>query len=120
MQDWGGRCAVTGCSVVEVLRASHVKPWRRSSNKERLDPHNGLLLGAHLDALFDAGLISFDDDGSMLISKQVRLKDREQLRLVGGLRRAPSEELKRYLAYHRLYIARDTAGQTRETGKAHA
>jgi len=120
MQDWGGRCAVTGCSVVEVLRASHVKPWRRSSNKERLDPHNGLLLGAHLDALFDAGLISFGDDGSMLISKRVRQKDREQLRLGGGLRRAPSEEGKRYLAYHRLYVARDTAGQTEETGKVRA
>ena len=58
MQVWGDRCAVTGCSVVEVLRASHVKSWRRSSNKEQLDPQNGLLLGAHLDALFDAGLHS--------------------------------------------------------------
>jgi hypothetical protein len=109
MRVWGGRCAVTGCSVVEVLRASHVKPWRRSSNKERLDPQNGLLLGAHLDALFDAGLISFDDEGLMLISKRVREKDREQLRLSGALRGSPSEELKQYLAYHRLHVARDTA-----------
>ncbi len=70
-QLWNGACPVTGCSVDAVLRASHIKPWRSSSNKERLDPHNGLLLAAHLDALFDAGLISFADDGSMLVSDQI-------------------------------------------------
>jgi hypothetical protein len=69
-----------------------------------------------LDALFDAGLISFGDDGLMLISKRVLEKDREQLRLGGALRGSPSEELKRYLAYHRLHVARDTAEQRRGSG----
>lgn len=101
IQLWNGACAVTGCSVVEVLRASHVKPWRYSSNKERLDPHNGLLLAAHLDALFDAGLISFDNDGAMLISERISRKDREELRLGHRLTNNPSEELKKYLEYHR-------------------
>lgn len=34
-----GACAVTGASCVEVLRASHIKPWRHASNRERLDPY---------------------------------------------------------------------------------
>src|ERR1700730_15635390 len=39
--------------------------------QERLDPENGILLAAHIDALFDRGLITFLDDGAMLISKRV-------------------------------------------------
>jgi putative restriction endonuclease len=39
-----------------MLRASHIKPWSDCSNRERLDPLNGLLLVAHIDALFDNGL----------------------------------------------------------------
>lgn len=46
---WNESCAVTGCKIREVLRASHIKPWRECANKERLDPDNGLLLCAHLD-----------------------------------------------------------------------
>src|SRR5690606_5811487 len=40
MAYWEGCCALTGCSVVEVLVASHIKPWAGSTNKERLDPFN--------------------------------------------------------------------------------
>jgi hypothetical protein len=35
---------------------------------ERLDVFNGLLLAVHLDAAFDAALISFADDGALMIS----------------------------------------------------
>jgi hypothetical protein len=104
IQLWGGCCAVTGCAITEILRASHVNPWRESTNKERLDAQNGLLLGAHLDALFDAGLIGFDGGGSMLISERVSRGDRLQLRLGGRLRTTPSDGLKRYLAYHRKHV----------------
>jgi len=103
---WDNACAVTGCSVRAVLRASHVKSWHSSSNVERLDLHNGLLLAAHLDALFDAGLITFNDDGSMLVSDRICQKDREELRLGNGLRKAPSDGLKEYLADHRRGLKR--------------
>jgi hypothetical protein len=69
-QFWKGSCSVTGCSVSEALRASHIKPWRVSTNDERLDKNNGLLLNAMLDALFDKFLISFDDKGGIVISPQ--------------------------------------------------
>ncbi|WP_404862050.1 HNH endonuclease [Georhizobium sp. MAB10] len=68
---WSGRCAVTGLDVDRLLRASHIKPWRDSDNAERLNTMNGLMLNATYDAAFDAGLISFRDDGAILISPQL-------------------------------------------------
>lgn len=56
----GETCALTSLAVPEMLIASHIKPWRDSSNGERLDPMNGLLLAAHADKLFDRFLLSFE------------------------------------------------------------
>jgi hypothetical protein len=67
------RCRVTGVRSEKHLRASHIKPWRLSTNAERLDGHNGLLLSPHIDHLFDQGYISFTDDGQLLISPQLPL-----------------------------------------------
>jgi len=99
---WGGVCPVAGVDHLEVLRASHIKPWKVSSNAERLDPFNGLLLCAHVDALFDRGLVSFEDDGRMLISSTITSVNLARLgiatdQIMAGLdqRHAP------YLAYHR-------------------
>jgi HNH endonuclease len=103
---WGG-CAVTGCKVYEVLRASHIKPWRLSNGAERLDPHNGLLLTATLDALFDRGLITFDDAGEMIISRRVSEDQRKYLmHEPSKLRHQPSSNLKDYLKSHRELIFR--------------
>lgn len=57
---WQGRCSVTGYADSRVLIASHIKPWYRATNAERLDPMNGLLLTPNLDKVFDLGLITFD------------------------------------------------------------
>jgi len=70
---WQG-CSVTNCKYIDILRASHIKPWRYSTNEERLDYFNGLLLIPSLDALFDIGLISFDVKGAILISTQLDKK----------------------------------------------
>lgn len=64
--EW--RCRVTGVDRLEHLRASHCKPWRASTNDERLDGENGLLLTPSIDHLFDRGFISFRDDGRLLVS----------------------------------------------------
>jgi 5-methylcytosine-specific restriction protein A len=76
---WDRTCAVTGVTETPILRASHIKPWCDSDNRERLDKYNGLLLTPNLDALFDAGRIAFDDDGRMLISKKLSSDDRLRL-----------------------------------------
>lgn len=64
-------CRVTGLKLKTHLRASHIKPWRCSSNNERLDGNNGLLLAPHVDHLFDKGFISFDENGKILISTRL-------------------------------------------------
>lgn len=61
------RCKVTGVNDKRLLIANHIKPWRDSSNEERLNKFNGLMLSPHIDALFDQRLISFERQGSMLI-----------------------------------------------------
>lgn len=98
VQMWGG-CAVTGYRNTQLLLASHIKPWRDSNNRERLDKFNGLLLLANLDKAFDLGFISFDDNGKVLISGYLEAPE------VIGLREDMSfriiREHKPYLAHHR-------------------
>lgn len=109
---WGGRCAVTGLDVAELLRASHIKPWAAcESDGERLDVFNGLLLAPHLDAAFDKGLLSFSDDGSML--RSAALSEQQWVRLGvdgGGLRVALAEPHRVYLRWHRGHVFRGGAG----------
>lgn len=100
IQLWRG-CAITGIEYLPILRASHIKPWRDSSNSERLDPENGLLLTPTFDVLFDRGFISFDELGRILISKELDEKLQESLGLHKGIKlREVSEGSKKYLSYH--------------------
>lgn len=66
MELWNGKCCVTGSE--ELLVASHIKPWRESTDRERMDPYNGLLLSPVYDKAFDRGLITFDESGTICIS----------------------------------------------------
>ncbi len=85
MTYWGGACAVTGIALPELLRASHAKPWAEcDSDAERLNVYNGVLLCAHLDALFDRFLLTFTQSGEALLSPM--LTD-ETLRVLGLSRR---------------------------------
>ena len=87
-----------------MLRASHIKPWRVSSNAERLDRFNGLLLTANIDILFDRGLISFNDDGTLLHKGRI---DAVTLRALGcdpAVRLKLTARHAPYLAFHRTEI----------------
>ncbi|MCP1247409.1 HNH endonuclease [Gluconobacter oxydans] len=100
---WDGKCAVTGVAVQELLRASHVKPWASSTNEERLDIHNGLLLVANLDAAFDKHLISFTDNGEMLLSDALGADGRAVLGVSSDARllKPLTPQQKAYLTEHR-------------------
>jgi predicted restriction endonuclease len=63
-----GRCRITGVTNPIHLRASHCKPWRDSTNEERLNGENGLLLTPTMDHLFDRGFISFENSGVVIVS----------------------------------------------------
>lgn len=101
MARWGNRCAVTSCDLGIVVRASHILPWREADNAERLDPENGLPLIATLDALFDAGLISFSDTGEMLVSRSVIENQHNLIGKAERLSRKPGQRMRQYLAGHR-------------------
>lgn len=101
MARWGNRCAVTSCDLPAIVRASHILPWRKASNAQRLDPENGLPLVATLDALFDAGLVSFNGRGEMLISQSVLDNQHDLIGKKRTLVRQPGERMRQYLAAHR-------------------
>ncbi len=85
---WGGRCPLTGITDTALLRASHIVPWAEcATDAQRLDVHNGLLLSALWDAAFDAGLLSFADDGMALLSPA--LSPSASKALEGGHRQLP-------------------------------
>jgi hypothetical protein len=65
------KCRVTGVHSEKLLIASHIKPWKKSDNVERLDGNNGLFLSPHIDRLFDSGYITFTSMGEMLVSPQL-------------------------------------------------
>jgi predicted restriction endonuclease len=101
---WDG-CAVTGLNNISLLRASHIKPWRDSSNQERLDPMNGLLLQPTLDHLFDLGLITFGDDGKIQISSKLSQDDIKTLNISSDSKlRIVPRALLSYMAYHRKHV----------------
>jgi hypothetical protein len=103
--DYWGACAVTGCAALELLSASHIKPWKDSTDSERLDPFNGILLTPNLHSVFDVGLISFGDDGCILLSSLADLSALHALCIHAKSRidRLSADHMK-YLEYHRNHV----------------
>lgn len=96
---WEHKCVITGAR--QFITASHIKPWSASDNSERLDPFNGLALSPVYDKAFDVGLISFDDEGKILVSKHLT-QDAVLLGISGQERiRELNFRHRKYLAYHR-------------------
>lgn len=103
INKYNGRCIITGIDLPELLVASHIKPWAASSNKERLDVNNGLLLSAAYDRLFDKGLITFNRNGEILLSPLIRTENIERLGLSQGTKYnlQINRSMEEYLSYHR-------------------
>ncbi len=87
---WNNRCPMTGVTEPMLLRASHIVPWAEcDDDAHRLEVYNGLLLSALWDAAFDAGKISFADDGAVLFHPTLGATERNLIvanaapRLVG-------------------------------------
>ena len=106
LKYWEG-CAVTGCGRSRLLLASHIKPWRVANPAERLDPFNGLLLTPNLDLAFDQGLISFDDQGQILLGEDLDPNSAQALNITPELRLRQIEPRHcAYLAWHREHLFR--------------
>jgi hypothetical protein len=96
-------CSVTGCDLLDVLTASHIVPWSKSTNRERLDPNNGLLLTPNMDRLFDAHLITFLKDGRLKVTKALTAQAARVLGVTGKerLRSTPTAVLPYLRRHHR-------------------
>lgn len=100
---WDACCAVTGVNNPTLLRASHIIPWSKcETDAERLNVHNGVLLVGTLDLAFDDGLISFSDEGNILISTELTDADKAAAGIHDGLKlRRINDEIRKRLEWHR-------------------
>jgi predicted restriction endonuclease len=103
INKYNGKCIVTGIDVKKLLIASHIKPWSASNNNERVDTENGLLLSANMDRLFDGGLITFDNEGKMVVSRFVGEANKTRLHIDNPItvNLKDSKRMISYLEYHR-------------------
>ena len=97
-------CPLTGLDVRSLLIASHIKPWSKCNNEERLDPFNGLMLAPNIDALFDSGLITFDADGTIKIHPTIDPENQERLGISRDMKLKIEPESEKYFEYHRNHV----------------
>lgn len=101
------RCPLTGVEDQSMLVASHIKPWRCSSNEERLDGYNGFMLTPHVDHLFDKGWITFSASGAVVVSAHLGHGILDAWALTGNRVVSGLEASHRgYLDYHRREVFR--------------
>ena len=98
-----GRCPLTGISDQDLLRASHVIPWKHCrTDATRLDAHNGLLLSAPWDAAFDRGLVTFDEAGQPRFSPRLSQAAQAELRWQEPIPLTPNHQT--HLAWRRQHV----------------
>jgi len=64
LNRYGRRCVITGCPLVGVLEAAHLRPYRGEGDNH---PSNGLLLRSDLHTLFDLDLIGINPDHHRIV-----------------------------------------------------
>lgn len=98
-------CIFTGISEESLLIASHIKPWSICNDDEKNDINNGLLLSTKYDELFDKGLITFDEEGKLLIKLFLSKEKIQELNLQKGEsykeKIQMNDEQQKYFKYHR-------------------
>lgn len=111
LANYGGRCALTGIDIPQLLLASHIIPWSDKTHKhDRLNPCNGICLSALYDKAFDQGLITISpDDYSVILSSALRENETKEYYdkhfgcIKGQKLTLPTEYLpsREFLAFHR-------------------
>ena len=111
LANYGGRCALTGIDIPQLLLASHIIPWAdKSHKKDRLNPCNGICLSALYDKAFDQGLITISpDDYCVVLSSALRENETKEYYdkhfdcIKGQKLTMPADYLpnRDFLAYHR-------------------
>lgn len=107
---YGRKCAVTGCSVGEVLEAAHI---RVGKGIDFNDSANGILLRADIHALFDRCLITLSEDGRHIEVSRKLMTDRTYRSLHKRPVRRPSfgsAPSSRNIGHHRTRFRRANKG----------
>ena len=92
---------ITGISDERLLIASHIKPWRWSSDEEKLDVNNGFVFSPLYDKLFDIGLITFTDKKEMILSSTLSESTIKKLNLKHEIYDdLPVKGREKYLLFH--------------------
>lgn len=103
---WGMQCVLTGMNDSRLLITSHIKPWKESTDQERIDGYNSVLFTPNYSRLFNAGLITFNSKtGDIETSKQIQEDTLRVLGVIGSERlRFLPDETRVYLDYHRTHL----------------
>ena len=114
LTNYGGRCALTGIDIPQLLLASHIIPWAEKAHKQdRLTPCNGICLSALYDKAFDQGFITFSpDDYSVILSsalqehKTAEYYNKHFGSIAGQKIQVPKDYAPKrdFLAYHRDHV----------------
>ena len=87
-----------------LLIASHIKPWAKSDDKEKIDPKNGFMLSPNYDCLFDHGFMTFKSDKTIIVSPWISPMNQKRLGIYTGMKvpKLPlDDEREKYMIYHR-------------------
>lgn len=97
-------CVITKVTEDRILEACHIKPYSACTEDEKYDPHNGLVMTPTYHKLFDMGFISFNDNGTIIISPFLSNMNKKRLELEDNKQYRIPKTCAEYLAYHRTNI----------------
>lgn len=75
-----------GVSRLEGVDCISHPPWKEATDDERLDVNNGILLSPAYDALFDRHLITFDNNGKIVLSESLEKREYKKIGVTGAER----------------------------------
>jgi len=97
-------CPFTLVNDERLLIASHIKPWSKSDDNEKIDPKNGFMLTPTFDKLFDKGFITFNEDKTLIVSPWLSPMNQKRFGIYTGKKidALPLDEKRiKYLRYHK-------------------
>lgn len=101
-------CPITKIKETELLWSSHLKPWRDSNEKEKVDSKNAILLSSIFNDLLDKGLMSFENNGKIIFSSKLsdytKTHVKNQIKNSKYFLKIRENTNKNYLEFHRKNI----------------
>ena len=104
---WNNQCPVCGIELDALLKASYAKPWKDSSDPERLNPYNGIVLCSNHDAMFLSGFITISATGKLQVAKRISEEEYPLYGLAKGLKIPVYPENESFLKWHKKNVFLD-------------